>query len=89
MRVQINPSLRIFKVALLMGDTNPFHPKRVKFQPLPVLVKSPVIRDAAKCPLYRTAALAKLGAASSCCLFSTEIREHRIASGSVVKGRHY
>lgn len=41
----------------------------------------PLTGDAAKCPLYRVAALAELGAASRCCLFSTEIREPRIASG--------
>lgn len=50
--------------------------------------KCPLTGGAAKCPLYRVAALAKLGAASRCCLFSTESREHRIASGPVVKGRH-
>lgn len=88
LRVQINHCLWIFKVMpLLMGDTNPFHPQCVKFQPLPVLFNPPWLRMQ-QSALCRIAALEKFGAASSCCLLSTDIREHGIASGSV-EGRHY
>lgn len=42
LRVQITHCLWIFKVMpLLKGDTNPFHPQCVKFQPLPVLFNPP------------------------------------------------
>lgn len=63
LRVQINHCLWIFKVMpLLMGDTNPFHPQCVKFQPLPVLFNPPWL-GMQQSALCRIAALEKFGAA--------------------------